>query len=254
MLIAADANASAWLQGEGKWFTASSFVLYQADTFVDRNGDDSGINTFRKYEFNPYIEYGLTKNITLGTNLFANKLTQSGQDNHGIGDTEFFARLKVAEVHGWIFSVQPLIKLDTGLTDSAFPEIGSDGTDLELRWLAGTNYGKNNQHYFDVEAAYRSRLSGNLSDQIKLDAKTGLAVCDRFVIEPAISATFATDINSSAAGAITQSSDYDLAKGQISAIYKYTDNMNFQVGYSHDIRSRNTGKGDGLMFSVWNRF
>ena len=98
-LFAIDANAAAWLQTEGRWFTASNFVFYQSDTFVDRSGNDSDINTFRKYEFNPYIEYGLTKNITLGTNLFADKLTQSGQDNYGIGDAEFFARFKVAEVH-----------------------------------------------------------------------------------------------------------------------------------------------------------
>jgi hypothetical protein len=78
--------------------------------------------------------------------------------------------------------------------------------------------------------------------------------CDKFVVEPAISATFATDINTSAAGAITQSADYDLLKGQLSAIYKFSDKMNFQLGYSHDIRSRNTGEGQGVFFSVWNKF
>lgn len=262
-LCCGQALASAWPQEENKWFVANNFLYYQTDTFVDKNGIDSKVGEFQKYEFNPYIEYGLSRSSTIGANIFLDYLTQPTggiignpeQNNYGLGDTEIFFRQKIYETGAATFSVQPLLKFNGDTTSSSFPEIGSKGVDMELRWLGGYKFGEHKSNYANAEIAYRTRLDDDLSDQVRVDAKAGFLLAPSLTVEAASFNTFATSFKAtSASGSITQSADYDLSKFQLSAIYKYQDDVNFQLGGFTDLHSRNTGDGSGGIVSIWHNF
>lgn len=73
------ALAAAWTQAEGQWQINTSAVLYNTSKFFDVNGNLQHQKPLTKTELNPYLEYGLTDDLTLGFNGFIQYFSTSGR-------------------------------------------------------------------------------------------------------------------------------------------------------------------------------
>lgn len=214
------------------------------------------MRTYRKYELNPYIEYGLSDRLTVGANIFLDKVSQydttssQNRTNLGIGDSEFFARSQIWKKDGLVFSAEPMIKLPSPDSRSDSPQIGSDKFEAGLSFSGGYGFKAwELDHFIDISTGYRHRF-GTPHDQFKLSATAGFSVTKQIVITTQLFSTLRTD--KSASPAFTQSSidDYDLTKLQISAAYKIDDKLSLQLGVFDHIYGRNVGSGGGTIFSV----
>ncbi len=89
------AYAGAWVKHKHQGYLALTSNYYQTSYFYDDKGNQQSQDRFHKLEENLYIEWGLTDNITLGSNLFGNYVSQSGKGNLGLSNSEFFLRQKL---------------------------------------------------------------------------------------------------------------------------------------------------------------
>lgn len=250
--------AAAWPQKPGELLYVNNFYAYDTTEFQDINSLPSATPRYRKFDLNPYVEYGLNAWVTLGGSLSLLHLRQAQftgptRANTGIGDVELFLRTPIYRQQGFVASLQPLIKLPSLTSSSDFPEIGSDQLDAELRGLFGYGFEAWKQdHFANLEVAYRHRF-GTPHDQIRIDATLGLRPTERWLILPQVFTTLSTDLPASAPAVISREQDYDLIKYQLSAVYDVSDSLALQFGGFTDGYARNTGQGDGLLFSVWYR-
>ncbi len=250
------AYAGAWTQQTGKWLTISNFSYYSTNKYFDNSGKQKPLASYKKFEINPYIEYGLRDDVTVGANLFFQQASQYngviGTDNNniGIGDSEFFTRFRLWQKDGAVFSIEPMVKLPSLESSSEQPQIGSRNFDTGLTFSAGYGFKKwDLDHFINLDAGYRHRF-GMPSDQLKINATAGLSVSKNTML---LTQVFNTARLASHNNAIfTQSSgdDYDLTKLQISAIYKIDDKLSLQAGAFSNIAGKNSGGGDGMIFAI----
>jgi hypothetical protein len=252
------AHASAWTQAEGNGQIILNGWYYATDSFYNNSGTETNQDTYRKYELNPYIEYGLTDGVTIGANLSLQRASQDvaggTRTNYGIGDTELFARFRLWEEYGFIISAEPLIKLPSPESSDETPVLGGDNPDAGLSIAAGYGFSLlGYHHYADVSAGYRYRF-GDPENQLRYSATVGVTVAPKWVIMPQAFMTQRT--NDPLAATFTQSSgdDFDLTKLQLSAVYKYSDDMSLQFGGFSHVDGKNTGAGDGALLAVWKKF
>ncbi len=250
--------AGAWTQPEGSGQVILNGWYYSTDSLYNNSGTEVSQGRYRKYELNPYLEYGLMNGVTIGTNLSLQRASQDvaggSVTNYGIGDSEFFARFRLWEQYGFVISAEPLVKLPSPESDDETPVLGGEHADAGLSFAAG--YGFNffgMNHYITADAGYRHRF-GDPKDQIRYSATLGVSVTPKLCIMPQIFGTHRT--SDPAAATFTQSSgdDFNLTKLQLSAVYKYSDDVSLQVGGFSHVDGKNVGAGDGALFSVWKKF
>ncbi len=255
-LIASIAYAGAWTQKASNILLINNFSYYINDRYFDNSGKKQHIPDYQKYEINPYIEYGLRDGLTIGANLFFQRVSQDNiagshtNSNIGIGDTELFIRKRLWQEDGWIFSAMPLIKLPSLESKYAQPNIGSNNYDMELTLSGGYGFkALNLNHFINIDASYRHRF-GSPHDQLKLTTSAGISVSKNTMLLTQIFTT--TRVNSNTNPLFTQSSgdDYDLTKLQISTIYKIDNKLSLQIGAFHNLDGRNIGNGNGFNFAV----
>lgn len=253
-LVTAHAYAGAWLQPRGKGQIIMTGLYYSTDQLFDIDGKKTVQARYMKRELNPYIEYGLRDNITVGANLSLQKTSHIAETNYGIGDSEFFARKQLLKWRGLRVAVEPLLKLPRLASSSDFPKIGSDYPDTAMTLSAGYGFsalGRN--HFADVDAGYRRRL-GLPQDQIKIAATVGIGITPTWMLMPQAFLTYRVTQPSIATFTQTSDDDYQLAKIQLSGVYKLRDDVSLQFGAFSHIRGQNVGAGDGALFAVWKQF
>jgi len=209
-LICAQSYAAAWTQNKGSGQLIVGSSIYQSSRYYDSSSDLKSSGTdFTKLEFNPFIEYGLTDDVTVGINPSlqiwrfdknnANEpifdfrqcgvysYSPSYQINAHIFESELFLRKKLYDKDNLVFSVQPLVKTPCIYYNNGKLEAISDTTDYEIRLLGGYGFkwdpGINlsdakrpfagQYHFINFEAAYRKRNNNKFSDQIRIDATAG---------------------------------------------------------------------------------
>lgn len=253
-LLAAPAFAGAWLQPEGKGQLIINNYYYTADKLFTNTGHQQSQSTYTKYELNPYAEFGWNDWLTVGGSLSLQRTSQSNTTNFGIGDSEFFARLRVWQTDNLILSVSPLIKLPSLDRSSDRPKIGSDDPDAGIGAALGYGFNAWGQHHFAEGAAtYRYRF-GSPENQWNLSATLGIGLTERWMLMPQIFATYRTKDPQTAVFTQSSGDDYDQLKLQLSAIYKLNDKTSLQLGGFSDIKGKNTGSGQGALISVWRTF
>ena len=110
--FAADcAKASAWMKKKGERQLAVTTSHYKADKYVNTHAWKTSIPAFRKSEVNPYLEYGVSDALTVGANIFLDEVSQGGNTNYALTDTELFFRRPLYSGNALKISYQPLIKL-----------------------------------------------------------------------------------------------------------------------------------------------
>lgn len=259
------AFAGAWLQPEGKGQFIMQAAYYSSDEFFDRNGQLQLQARFRKYELQPYVEYGLTRDWTIGATGYLQHVSQGGGSNNGIADPEFFARTQLWGDDYNHLSIQPLIKLRSEFESDGNPRGGSRSTDAELSLLYGRSgldrlgigalgwnlFGPND--YIDTRVGYRYR-GNRLHDQWKTDAALGIQLAPNWTAVTAMRGIFATKIPAGGAFSENGDQDYDLAKVEAGLNYRYSDTKTFGVTAFNHVYGRQTGSGSGVILSYMQGF
>jgi protein XagA len=257
------AHAGAWTFPQGSGQVILNNLYYSATDEFTRGGHRRSFSDdgeFTKYEFNPYIEYGLRDDLTLVLNLFARRVAFSNNFsddvNFGLADPEIGLRYRLSPPSAQtVWSVQATLKLPVAVPHDT-PPLGNEQTDAEARLLVGRGFSiAGHWAYWDVELAYRFRDEAP-ADEIKLDATLGVSLSERWL---AIGQFFGTRglRNGSVIriqGNPTIDTNYDLYKGQLSIVYQLTQSVRLQAGYVRDLAGRNTGAGQAALLAVWFRF
>ena len=153
-----------------------------------------------------------------------------------------------------ILSVQPLIKIPGAYDSNASPALGNGQVDAELRLLYGQGFAWQGQHHFvNLEAGYRKRLE-EPADEVRFDATLGLHYTPEWMALLQSYNTFAVGSRAGGPLNLSNSSDYDLNKIQLSAVYSFTPDMSVQAGVFSHVMGENTGVGEGLVLSFWKNF
>lgn len=255
--MAGKAHAGAWTlpAGRGQMIATSSY--YATDQRFNNGGYRQAQVPYKKFELNPYFEYGLTDSTTAGASLSLQRAHVDGffpATNWGIGDTEIFLRQRLMDAGGFVISLEPLLKLPGLESSDDFPQIGGRHPDVAMGLLFGYGFeafGQN--HFIALDTQYRYRF-GSPQDQVKAAVTLGISFSPRFML---LSQGFGTArVKAPAVTSYTLSSgdDYSLLKDQLSIVYKLTDDVSLQAGgFVHQI-GRNAGAGSGAFFSIWKSF
>lgn len=249
--------AAAWTLPVSKYEVYTTTGYYSTDSYFDTNGTKQSQSRYSKYDVNVYAEMGWKEGTTLGTTLSLAQVTGTNMPRHisgknyGISDPALFLRQRLWQGERMVFSVQPLLKLPSYFSNDVLPRSGTTQIDAELRLLAGSSFplwGK--EHFANLELAYRKRFD-KPEDQLRMDATLGFSLSQNWQILPQLSVIHSLADLGSAAFTQTPQDDFHLLKPQLSVLYHYNDTLTFQAGgYSH-LRGRNTGAGDGVLFSLW---
>lgn len=254
IFVAASAHGGAWTQPAGHGQVILNGFYSTSHSYYDNRGRKFSQPAYSKYEINPYIEYGLTDSITLGANLSAQAAKQSDYFNTGLGDSEFFARLHVAEIHGLQISLQPLVKLPSPESRDEFPMIGSRHPDGEIGLSLGYGFDLFGQHHFaNLDTAYRHRL-GAPKDQLRLSPTLGIGLSQHWMVLPQLFITRRTDAPANAGFTQSTGDDYSETKLQLSAVYRMNSHLTLQAGAFSQLKGKNTGSANGVLLGVWRSF
>lgn len=252
-LLPSIAFAGAWTLEEDQWQLIETGSYYGTNRYVDSKGDSYGGFTYQKWEEKPYLEYGLTPDITLGATTTIPYIQQDipgvSYYTWGLADTEFFVRKRMFFDGDNVISIQPLIKIP-GPYDSDSPvPLGQGQVDAELRALYGHTFSED--LYVDAEIAYRHRF-GFPGDEIRLAASAGYFVTSWWQVVLKSDAIFAVN-GADDLGFISNGFNYDLVKLQLSDIFWLSDSIAVELGLFQHVYARNTGAGGGVLLSLWFR-
>lgn len=245
-LFAQSALAGAWTQAEGKGLFIGQATYFASDKFFDQDGQEQRQPTFRKFELQPYVEYGVKDWLTVGGSTYLQRVNQSDDDNWGIADTELFARLRLWKGETRVISIQPLIKLPSEFSEGGTPRGGSRAVDAELSLLYGRSmkiFKKNG--YTDMRVGYRVRGRG-LNPQWRVDAAAGIFVTEDIQLIPAFRSVVTTKYDETGGFREDGEQDYDLAKAELTAAYHLNERGWMQLTYFEHIAGAFTGAGRGV--------
>lgn len=251
-------HAGAWVQPQGQALYIQNAYFYAAGEAFAPSGqriDDAG---FRKYEFNPYLEYGLSDDVTLGASLLLHYLEQDNASggllsNHGLGQAELFARYQLVHDDGLALAVQPLVALPAAYVRSDGPVAGREAWDAEMAFLAGYGFSLwGLHHYVDTAWAYRHR-GGSAGDQYRVTAAAGLSVHERWRLVPEIAWTGRAE-GAGNLRSVSGQNDYELMRAQLSVQWELTERYTLQLGGFRHVRGEDTGAGGGVMAALWMRW
>ncbi len=253
-VVTSAARAGAWLQNTGEGMAIVSGTYFTSDSFFDEAGNSQPQDRFRKHEMQAYGEFGATKDWTVGANLFLNRVAQSGEQNIGIADSEFFARRQLYRTDDMVISTQPLIKLPSLYRESNPPLGGSRSADGELSVLAGFAMPVMSSHdYLDTRVAYRARSKG-LSSQFRGDIALGMYLRPDILLVPAIRSI--TSIHPDETNAFREDGeqDYDLLKTEIALHYQVSETDWLQLTAFQHSAGALAGAGVGVSIGLGRKF
>lgn len=255
VFVSAQAHAGAWTQPAGEGLFIAQATYFNSDHFFDMDGARVPQSTFRKAELQPYAEYGLRDWLTVGGSAYVQYLAQAGDDNQGIGDPELFARIRLKQFeNGDVLSIQPLIKLPSYYTKDNQPRGGSRSIDGELSLMYGSNW-----EFFgftgftDTRAGYRIRSRG-LKSQYRIDQAVGINVSDDFLLIPAFRSVITTEYDDTATFSEDGEQDYDLAKIEMTTLYKLDDKSWVHATVFDHVAGAFTGDGRGITIGFAEKF
>jgi hypothetical protein len=255
LLLSTNAHAGAWLMPEGEGLAITQLTTFGSHEYWDANGNLQPQFSYRKYEIQPYAEYGLTKKVTIGGTAYLQRDRQAGGTNTGIADPEFFARVKLWNTDYQVLSLQPLLKLPGYFQhNDALPRGGSKSTDAELSLLYGYSLNiVSARDYIDARIGYRARNQG-LNGQYKADLAVGLMPLEKWQFIPAIRYIKAQSIDSATAFTQTGDLDYDLLKAELTVAYHLDSGNWLQATYFQHLDGKQTGSGEGMSLGYAVRF
>ncbi len=254
ILLSDTAWAGAWLQPKGHGLFIAQTTYFVSDAFYDHNGKTLTQETYQKYETQPYLEYGLRDNLTVGGTGYWQYSSQSGRANTGIADPEIFVRSTLWSDTTQRLSLQPLFKFKSLYSKDSAPRSGSRSRDAELSLLYGRSLNLvSPRDYLDARLGYRYR-SGQLHDQLRADIAVGVQVAPTIQLIPAIRALKSTHINGDTSFSENGDQDYDLVKLELGSSYALSPERALSLTAFDHITGRQTGSGLGISLGYLQRF
>ena len=263
--------AAAWTQGARSGQVIMAFDSYSTSGAFDKDLNPvSQVTKFSKYELNPYLEYGVTKDITIGANPLLQdwRAKKSGIVTTGqILESEFFFRKKLMELGNAVFSFQPLVKTPCMPISGSVNLFSCDSYDMELRLLAGYGFkleqnikdGRSRPfsgqyHFVDLEAAYRKHTDHS-SDVVKIDGTAGFRFNKNILLLGQFFSSIPTRAAVVAVNSVDRSNDLKL---QFSSIFQTSKLSSVQLGFYEGIAAQpsenNYKTYQGVLLSFWKGF
>lgn len=257
------ALADAWTLPQGKHQLITQATLYRTEKFFNRDGDEFTQEPLLKFELNPYYEYGWSDSTTLGANISLQYLTASPapqplgeplDTSDFFGEvTELFVRQRLWQSGPYVIAIQPLIKPPSVFVNEE-GEHETSQWDAELALQGGYSFHLGNyESYLSIDLGYRKRF-GNPSDRMNADLTLGTYLNPRWLILAQLYNDYTIDMPENPVFTRLDEDDYNLIKGQLSAVYRFNERYALQFGGFHHLHSQNTGGGGGVLLALWVNF
>ena len=252
--VATHAFAAAWTQAQGNAQVITTVSSYVSDAYYDRMGHRQKQNSYAKQELSAYAEYGLRDWLTLGGSASLTRATQNDSENWGLSDSDLFARIRLWQGEGAVFSVAPIAYLPSPTSRDDDPILGSATPSGGVQLSAGYGFEAwGNHHFAAVDNTYIKRM-GDAGDQWHMDMTLGIGISSDITLMPQLFLTRKVGGNTRSAFTQSASDDYDLSTARLSVVYAVSDKLSVQVGAYQDINGNNAGKGTGALIALWRNF
>lgn len=257
--------AAAWLQEEGEIQLITPVIYKNYSEFFNKNGEKQNSFSFKKIEFLPSIEYGWTKNTTLGMLLSIENVSKREADNTTLKETELtyariYLRKQLYKDTNSVFSSQLLLKIPGIYSNSKEYLMNQKQFDTEIRFLYGysfnipsINFIKDKYHFFNIELAYKKRFE-TPSDQILLDATLGTRIYKDFLFLLQVFSTFSNNSTINENNFINNTTSYDLIDLSFSIVKPITKKHSLEISTYQSIWGRQTGIAKGVKIAIWSSF
>lgn len=178
LLTIPEAWAGGWPLAPGTTETITSLTWLTADERYDAGGNKVWTSRYTKLEISPYVEYGLTGNLTLiGELAWSREKTEYfGTEfrNDDLSRLKAGGRLALGVWEDTLFSLQPLFTLNLAGTGDDPAATESGDIDSELALVLARSETLSGLDIFSVqEIAYRYRDSSR-PDEVRADITLGL--------------------------------------------------------------------------------
>lgn len=268
--VAQSCLASAWTQKEKSGQFIGSISFYHSSSFFNENGNKTESKPFAKVDLNPFFEYGMTDDLTVGLSpsfqYIQQKQSQDLQANATFAYGEFFLRRKILEYKQLVVSFQPLVKLPGWYGGGEEPRFGNRQIDGEARLLAGYGFQwdvaqdgvkrpyAGQYHFVSAEIAYRKHIEDN-ADELRFDTTLGVRPYPGWLVLGQVFSIFALSDDKMASRVFENNTvGFSLVKLQGSMVKQVTDDTSLQVALFKDVWGENTGNGVGGLVSLWYNF
>ena len=246
--LPSSANAGAWLAKKDGGQLITNYYNYFSNLGFNDEGKLVSQDIFNKFSFNPYFEYGVHEDLTLGisSSLEGINNNDSLKDtfNLSVGNTRIFGRTYVYNDEINHISIEPALTIPSNSDN----DLNSDGNKIipEVKISYGTNFGKD---FFDIGVNYRIRTDNDLNDVLKSEVSYGYRLNDEFtILGQVFNETSLGDVDAAENG------NYDLTKIQLSGIWDKHKRISYHIGFSVDLLGRNTGAGIATFFTKTYKF
>lgn len=255
LLITGHALAGAWPQSEGRWLLVTQGSYSETNTTgYDQQGRKAGSGRYSQFEFSPYIEYGVTEEVTFGMQPrtefvdLSYNTGRSRQQNTGLSQINLFARYAIYRWDFDVLSVQGQIGLP-GAAARTQPQIAMPWTEYEARLLWGHAFeiSSRTKGFLDTELGYRLN-GGHSADQLRLDITLGIAPDPDWLILAQVFATRSLRNQRGTGG------DYDQVRVQLAAANQIADDTWLELGVFEDVSGRKLGRARGVLSALWFHF
>ncbi|OQX11411.1 MAG: hypothetical protein BWK76_19170 [Desulfobulbaceae bacterium A2] len=261
LLAPAPALAGAWGQAPGEVFFSLQGSWYSTDSFFDSEGSrrDRG-GRFRKYELNPYLEYGLSEADSLTANLFSQWLEDDAggrlRRNQGPAEQELGWKRRLFQHNGGVLAIHGLMIVPGGSDTAKTPRLDTDRYGAEANLLYGrstTLWGK--KALLDLRLGYRDYF-GYPASQIRANLTGGYDIAERWqvLLGAELHHGLRNDDSEAALDSALIATDYRLLKLSLTLRYQLSDHASLVAGgYTH-AWGENTGGGGGGNVGLWYSF
>ncbi|MDX1949386.1 MAG: hypothetical protein SFT90_02660 [Rickettsiales bacterium] len=253
--------ASAWNLPKGKIQTIHSFYYNKITQLYDREGIKRPQGDFLKYEYKPYLGYGILEDLTIGFSpsmqmVQAKTIFGDFTDsNYGLVFTEFFGRINLLRENNHIISTELGFELPGFYSSRETPEFGTK----DFFTSAKISYGLGGSFYFlNLDTAIRNRPYDNLDFRDERagvqsinTAKIGLDYKQEYKVELGVMHT--KSLSNYARFTNTARYGFDVTRSEINLIKKIGQSE-VVIGFMRDIEGRNVGKSRITMLSLRKSF
>jgi hypothetical protein len=245
-------------QQKGNYFNSMKAYYYETDQYFDESGNlrDRG-GTFKKYEMNIYVEYGLTDNYTLTLNTFYNWLTDDASGiklkNQGFTDQEVGLQRIVANGNHGIVAIHGMLIAPGGYSLEDEPRLGYDRFGAEGALLYGNSFEMLDKYgFFDLRLGYRG-YSGYPSSQIRVNADVGYDIFSRLQILTSGELHYGLKdgYEELVQGSSSIQPNYRLLKITLAARFRINEQASLVFGGYRHAWGEESGGGGGGYVSLW---
>ncbi len=251
--------AGAWTAKKGEMYNKFALNYYYADENYNANGDRGKFplnGKFRDYNFQYYMEYGITDDLTIISSMYYKYLKKEDDSilikTWGISDVDLGLKSKLLDTKFGVLSAQGLIKIPA-LYDKNDPvPLGNGQYDFEFKFLYGVSFMPRFPGYFNTELGYRYRTQ-DPSDEWRYLVEFGMDLSKKVYARVKLDGIKSANNGKNAftiEGNPTLTNNFDLGKLDMALGYKMYRKWSVELSYTPEIYGKNTSAGKTYSLAV----